>query len=78
MELADIVERQVVTAISGRGNGLYAAEASDVLLQEAKVPATIIKIGYASNLQEAGLLQNEDYRDKIAKGLYGAVLEAFR
>ncbi|MGN1146843.1 MAG: N-acetylmuramoyl-L-alanine amidase [Lachnospiraceae bacterium] len=78
VELADLVERQVVTGVSGRGNGLYAAEDSDILLQEAKVPSTIIKVGYASNSREAELLKSGDYRDKIAMGLYDAIVEAGR
>lgn len=49
IELSDLVERNVVTAVSGRGNGLYEASASDILLKEAKVPATVIKVGYAGN-----------------------------
>ena len=72
--LADTVERAVVTEISTRGNGLFVAEAEDILLQNAKVPATVIKVGYASNEQEALLLQQEEYREKIAIGLYNAIL----
>ncbi len=77
VELADMVERNVVTGISGKGNGLYAAEGTDVLIQEAKVPVAVIRVGYASNKQEARLLLKEDYRDRIAEGLYQAILEAF-
>lgn len=77
VDLADLVERNVVTGISGKGNGLYAAGSSDILLQEAKIPATVIKVGYVSNVQEAMLLQRDDYRDRIAKGLFEAILEAY-
>ncbi|MED9904117.1 MAG: N-acetylmuramoyl-L-alanine amidase [Lachnospiraceae bacterium] len=78
IELADIVERNVVTGISGRGNGLYAAKDSDIIIQDAKVPVTAIQVGYVSNEREAGLLQTKEYRDRIAEGLYQAVLEAFK
>lgn len=78
VDLADLVERNVVTGISGKGNGLYAAEASDILLKEAKVPATVIKVGYLSNVQEAALLKKEDYRERIAEGIYAAILEAYQ
>lgn len=77
VELADMVERTVVTEISTRANGLFAAGQDDVLLQSAEVPATVIKIGYVSNEQEATLLQSEAYRDKVALGLYNAILTVY-
>lgn len=77
VELADLAERNVVTQISTRGNGLFAAEEEDILLQSATVPATVIKVGYATHPQEAELLQNEAYRQKIAQGLYDAILAAY-
>ena len=77
IELADTVERAVVTELSTKGNGLFAAEEEDILLQNAEIPATVIKVGYASNEQEAALLQKEEYRDQIALGLYNAILAVY-
>ena len=77
VKLADLTERNVVTQISTRGNGLFAAGEEDVLLQAATVPATVIKVGYATHPQEAELLQDEAYRQKIAQGLYDAILAAY-
>lgn len=77
VELADILVRHVTIAVSGRGNGLFLAEEADALLKEAKVPAAAVLVGYASNPQESRLLQSEDYRDRIAEGLYNAVLAAY-
>ncbi len=77
VELADMVERNVVTEISGRGNGLFLAKEGDMILQEARVPAAVLCAGYATNEREAGLLQEEAYRERIAKGLYLAILEAY-
>lgn len=75
--LSDLLEKKVVTAVSGRGNGLYEASDSDILLKEARVPAAIIKVGYAGNVKEAGLLQKTEYLDRIAQGIFDAVLEAY-
>lgn len=77
VELADSLVRQVTIAVSGRGNGLFPAEETDALLKEAEVPAAAILVGYTSNVQEALLLQQEDYRGRIADGLYQAVLGAY-
>lgn len=77
VELADLVEREVVTSISGKGNGLIAATEDDTVIWEATVPATIIKVGYISNKQEAILLKRDDYRERIATGIYNAIMKAY-
>lgn len=77
VSLADRVERAVVTRISGRGNGLYEAEDSDILVQDAKVPVTVLKVGYASNPKEAALLAGEEYRALIAAGIVDAVTKVY-
>lgn len=77
VELADTLEREVVTGISGKGNGLFEAEPECFTLQNALVPAALLKAGYLSNKQEAVLLGREDYRQRIAEGIYQAVLKAY-
>ena len=77
VELADSLVRHVATSVSGRGNGLVSAEETDILLKEAKVPAAAVLVGYITNQQESILLQREDYRDRIANGLYQAILSAY-
>lgn len=77
VSLADRVERAVVTRINGRGNGLYEAADSDILVQDAKVPVAVLKVGYASNPKEAALLAREDYRGLIAAGIVDAVTKVY-
>ena len=77
VELADLMEREVVTSISGKGLGLFAADEECYVLQNASVPATILHVGYLSNKQEAILLQKEDYRQRIADGIYNGIMKAF-
>ncbi len=77
MELADLLEREVVTAISGKANGLIEASAEDTVISEATVPAAAIKVGYLTNGQESILLQREDYIQRIAEGIYQTILKAY-
>lgn len=77
IELADILEREVVTAISGKANGLVEATIQDEVINEATVPAAAIKVGYLTNGQEFILLQREDYINRIAEGIYNAVMKAY-
>lgn len=77
VELADYLEREVVTAIKGKALGLEEAQAEDYALLRVTIPAATIKTGCISNKQEAGLLGREDYQDKIATGIYNAIVKAY-
>ncbi|MBQ7956291.1 MAG: N-acetylmuramoyl-L-alanine amidase [Lachnospiraceae bacterium] len=75
--LADCALREVVIQISGRGNGLLEATENESVIWNAQVPAALLKVGYLSNKQEAALLSREDYREKIAEGIYQAILKVY-
>lgn len=77
IELADMLEREVVTAISGKAIGLHAAGEKESVVSQAEVPAAMIKLGFLTNRQEAILLEREDYRDKIVTGIYNAIMKAY-
>lgn len=77
VELADLLEREVVTSISGKAGGLVEAASTDEVINTATVPAAVIRVGYLTNSQEAILLQREDYVERIAEGIYNAVMKAY-
>lgn len=77
VELADLLEREVVTSISGKANGLLEAGEEDIVICDATVPAAAIKVGYLTNGQEAILLQREDYIQRIAEGIYQAIIKSY-
>ncbi|MCR5031255.1 MAG: N-acetylmuramoyl-L-alanine amidase [Lachnospiraceae bacterium] len=76
IELADIVERDVVTAISGKALGLT-FDSKDPILTGATVPAMVLQIGYLSNAQEKKLMERNDYQTKIATGILQAINDAY-
>ncbi|MGN1180903.1 MAG: N-acetylmuramoyl-L-alanine amidase [Suilimivivens sp.] len=77
IELADRLEREVTTAIKGKALGLVEAGEESYVLQKATVPAATIRVGYLSNAQEAILLGREEYMEKIADGIYNAILQIY-
>lgn len=77
VELADLLEREVVTSISGKAGGLIEASQTDEVISGATVPAAAIRVGYLTNSQEAILLQREDYINRIATGIFNAVGKAY-
>lgn len=77
VELADCLEREVVTAIKGKALGLSEAGPEDYEFSKATVPAAAIKVGCLSNAQEAILLGREEYAEKIAAGIYNAIVRIY-
>ena len=77
VELADLLEREVVTAVSGKAGGLLEAGEADAVISNATVPAAAVKVGYLTNGQEFILLQREDYIQRIAEGIYQTILKAY-
>ena len=77
IELADILERSVVSAVSGKANGLFEADEQDILLRSAQIPAAAIEVGYLTNEDEAELLSMDAYKTKLAEGIAEALRSAF-
>lgn len=77
VELADYLEREVVTAIKGKALGLQEAGSEEYALLNITVPAAAVKAGCLSNKQEALLLGREEYQEKIAEGIYQAILKIY-
>lgn len=77
IELADLIEREVVTSIKGKALGLCEAETSEYALRHITIPAAAVRVGCITNRQEAILLEREDYCDRIASGIYNAIISAF-
>jgi len=74
VELADLLEQEVTTAIGGKAVGLVEAGEDDTVIRKATIPAATVKVGFYTNAQENILLNREDYRGKIAQGMYKAVM----
>ncbi len=73
VELADLLEANVTTAIGGKAMGLAEADEDDEVIRKATVPAASVKVGYYTNMQENILLNRDDYRSRIAEGIAAAV-----
>lgn len=77
VELADILESSVVTAVKGKALGIYQSKNNDYTLLHSTVPSTTVKVGCISNKQEAILLGRDDYIEKIARGIFDGILKMY-
>lgn len=76
VEFADIVTRNVTIACGNRAVGLEAA-GEDSILQKIRIPAAEIALGYMTNEEEGALLSQNDYKEKLAKGIAEALMEVY-
>ena len=77
IELADVLEREVVTSIKGKALGLCEAQPEEYAIRNITIPAAAVKVGCITNKQEASLLERDEYQGKIADGIYNAIMKVF-
>ena len=73
VQLADIIEKDVATAVKGRALGLFSYDQDDQTLMRSTIPSCTVLVGCISNKQEAILLSRDDYIDKIAQGIFDGI-----
>jgi len=76
VEWADMVTKEVTVAVSNRALGLLPVE-EESILKQLDMPAARLHLGYFTNAQEAALLKQEGYQDKLAVGIAEAILEVY-
>lgn len=75
LQMANLLERRVTEAVSGRANGLM--ETQDPVLQRLTIPGALVKAGYLTHEREGELLGQQGYVQKVAEGIVDALRQAF-
>lgn len=76
VQLADIMERSLVTEIQGKALGIFGDSQNKYpLLSMVEVPAVSVEMGYLTNKQEASLLRKGNYQERIALGIFEGIQE---
>lgn len=71
--LAHLIQQQLVfnmentTRVAKQDNSIF-------LLKSAQVPAVMVEVGFLSNVEEAKLLSQESYQNRLASSIYKGVL----
>ena len=76
-DLAYLLLEKVALSTNEKAIGFEPGTGDIHLVQNAMVPVAQLYIGYLSNKQEQKLLGREDYIDRIAAGIYDAVLAGY-
>lgn len=77
VELADIMERSVVSAIEGFACGIFEVQKEEMqILSKLNMPAVSIACGDLSNEKEGQLLTTAPYQKNVAKGILEGIYVA--
>lgn len=69
-KLAEILQEQIKETIGDGNHRVAKANDSYYMLKNTQCPLVIVECGFLSNYEEAQLLCQEDYQDKMAKAIY--------
>ena len=73
-QVADFMERELVTCIQGKALGVFPdTENKYPLLSMIEQPAVSVEMGFLTNKQEANLLKKDNYHKLIAQGIFEGV-----
>lgn len=73
--LAWYVHDEIIKLTGLESKGLRAADF--VVLRETKAPAILIEMAYLTNPEDESLLKNEEFRQKMAQGIFNGILRYF-
>ncbi len=76
MEFAQICLEEVTAAAKSSNKGLIQGQGEDMIHTE-QTPAAWIETGFMTNQEELNNLCSEEYQQKIAQGIYQALMRAF-
>lgn len=75
-DLSYILLEKVAASTNEKALGIE-ADTQEAVVRQAEVPVALLEIGYLSNAQERKLLEKEDYIERIAQGIFDALMQSY-
>lgn len=76
-KIATLIQNNLNSTISNENKRLPMRLNSIYLMKHVEIPITVVECGFLSNENEAKLLQDNDYQEKLAWGIYNGILDYF-
>lgn len=76
-KVATLIQNNLNSTISSENKRLPMKLNSIYLMKHVEVPITVVECGFLSNENEAKLLQDNNYQEKLAWGIYNGILDYF-
>lgn len=74
-ELANILQNSLISRVDSTNRRSAKANESYYLLKKTPTPTVIVECGFLSNPEEADLLLDTDYQNKLTRAIYMGILE---
>lgn len=75
--LAETIQEQLKETLQDGNHRIAKSNASYYMLRNTKCPLVIVECGFLTNWREAKLLKDDEYQQKIARGIYLGILKYF-
>ena len=77
-KLAEALQKGLNEAIEKENKREPSKISGIYIVDNIKIPISIVECGFLSNPEEKALLQTDEYQDKIARGIYTGILNYFK
>ncbi|MFV0343858.1 MAG: N-acetylmuramoyl-L-alanine amidase CwlD [Anaerocolumna sp.] len=75
--LAEIIQEQLKETLQDGNHRIAKSNGSYYMLRNTTCPLVIVECGFLSNWREAKLLNDDQYQQKVALGIYTGILQYF-
>ena len=76
-ELAKSLQEELNSSIQKKNKREALKITGKYIIEHVEIPIAIVECGFLSNPEEAQLLQQDEYQDKIAWGIYNGIMDYF-
>jgi len=73
--LAEFIQDELRNGLNNTDRVAKRSDKSVYLLEELKIPAVLVEVGFLSNPEEARLLGDEKYQQKVAASIYQGIMK---
>ena len=76
-QLAKSIQEELNSSIQKQNKREALKITGKYIVEHVEIPISIVECGFLSNPEEAALLQQEDYQNRIAWGIYNGIMDYF-
>lgn len=76
-QLAKSIQEELNSSIQKENKREALKITGKYIIEHVEIPITIVECGFLSNPEEAELLQQDEYQNKLAWGIYNGIMDYF-
>ena len=77
IKLAKSIQQNLNESIQKTNKRNSLAITGKYIIENVEIPTTLVECGFLSNPEEEAQLQNEEYQDRLAWGIYNGIIDYF-